>query len=258
MRTLLYLIVSFLASVACAQNGNASLSALRKGLLIESSNTLIPWKCRLRDSAVIGTPKIYQTSEKNIEADWGRVTIFNGLAVSLKGYFRMVHGDWHLIHFYSFIDSSDLNEIKDHLDFYFRKNGSLGGRKKEAFFYQWNFSNHMLRLGRFPKGEKFEPYNDKYYIWIQWLWLAAANIGLPQCGLKNMASTIDHYSTLLLNLSWRIRDDPHCGKPWTLAAIVQHSHITWKDSYPFFLYFSLASVLAICLQKRKILSENII
>lgn len=167
MRTLLYLIVSFLASVACAQNGNASLSALRKGLLIESSNTLIPWKWRLRDSAVIGTPKIYQTSEKNIEADWGRVTIFNGLAVSLKGYFRMVHGDWHLIHFYSFIDSSDLNEIKDHLDFYFRKNGSLGGRKKEAFFYQWNFSNHMLRLGRFPKGEKFEPYNDKYYIWIQ-------------------------------------------------------------------------------------------
>ncbi|MGN6401877.1 MAG: hypothetical protein ACTHMD_15575 [Flavisolibacter sp.] len=135
--------------------------------MIESSNTLVPWESRLSDTAAIGRPRIYQTSEKNVEADWEMVKVLNGLTLPLKGYFRMVHGDWHLVHFYSFIDSSHLNEIKTHLDSYLRRIGSLKGQKKQAFFYEWKSSDCMFRLGRFPAGERFEPYNGKYYIWIQ-------------------------------------------------------------------------------------------
>jgi hypothetical protein len=68
MKHLLYLIlVSLLTSFASAQNGIRA--ALQKGLFIESSNTLIPWKSRLSDTLTIGRPKINATSEKNIEAD---------------------------------------------------------------------------------------------------------------------------------------------------------------------------------------------
>lgn len=152
---------------AFSQNENTDLSTFQKGLLIESSNTLIPWNSRLSDTASISRPKINRISDKNIEADWNTAKILNGLKVPLKGYFRMVHGDWHLIHFYSFIDSSNLSAIKNHLDTHFRKSGILKGEKRQAFFYEWKLDNCMVRLGRFPKGERFEPYNDKYYMWIQ-------------------------------------------------------------------------------------------
>jgi hypothetical protein len=80
MRHLLCLIfISFLTSCAYAQDENTDLSTLQKGLLIESSNTLIPWKSRLSDKASIGRPKINRASDKNIEADWNIATILNGV-----------------------------------------------------------------------------------------------------------------------------------------------------------------------------------
>jgi hypothetical protein len=142
-------------------------SILKGGVFIESINVLVPWKSRLSDSAKIGSPKLSQLNGKNLDVSWDSVKILNGLNVTLKGYFRMAHGDWHLIHFYSIIDSAELARIKTHLDSYFQKSGVRRGERKKAFFYEWKSFGCMLRLGRFPAGEKFGLYNDKYYVWLQ-------------------------------------------------------------------------------------------
>lgn len=166
MRIFLTLItILFLGSFVLGQNKD--LSILQKGLFIENSNILISWKSRLADTALIGRPKINKTSERNLEANWDTVNILDNLRLPLKAYFRMVHGDWHLIHFYSFLDSVNIDLIKNHLDYYLRRAGILKGQKKKAFFYKWKIYDCMIRLGRFPQDQKFEPFSDRYYLWLQ-------------------------------------------------------------------------------------------
>jgi hypothetical protein len=161
------IIILLLTKLASAQSTTSKdLSALQKGLFINSSNILIPWKSRLSDTAAIGRPKINRRSEKNIEADWGLVEVLDGIVLPLKGYFRKVHGDWHLIYFYSSIDSANMGEIKSSLESCFEKNGAYNGTKEDYFHYQWKLYNCMVRIGRFPKEERFWPLNG-HYVWIQ-------------------------------------------------------------------------------------------
>lgn len=167
----LKVLVTLIAILALLTFGQAQskpvTTGLQNGLFIENLNVSIPWKVVLDKPQDIGNPDIKEVTDKYAEVQWGEVHVLGGLKLNLKADIRKVREAWWLSHFYSFVDSASIETIKNHLDAYFGKQGKLGGEKKDAYFYQWRVENRLVRLGRFPAGERYGQYSGRFYFWLQ-------------------------------------------------------------------------------------------
>jgi hypothetical protein len=133
--------------------------SLKSGLYVKSIEKIIPWHTSLKDIHIYGNPKITAYRKKFTVAEWGNVEFLNGIKGSLAAYFWRTSDNARMSYIIAYLDSNHVHLIKDLLESFLNKQGTLRGVTKKTFFYEWKLYGCLMRLGLFKTGE--------YFFWIQ-------------------------------------------------------------------------------------------
>lgn len=121
---------------------------LKKGLFLEVSNEIIPWKTPFNELKKIGNPELKKYSEQRTDLIWENETILNGLTVSLNVMNWTGIGGLKkkFIHAYSNISEKDFKETKTRLDSEFGKKGKYKKINELEHKFSWNLEQCKVEL----------------------------------------------------------------------------------------------------------------
>jgi hypothetical protein len=121
---------------------------LKKGLFLEISNEIIPWKTPFKELKKIGNPELKKYSEQRTDLIWKNESILNGLNVNLNVM------NWSGIgglkkkftHAYSNISEKEFKEMKVRFDSEFGEKGKYKKINELEHKFCWNLEQCKVEL----------------------------------------------------------------------------------------------------------------
>ncbi|MFS4469792.1 hypothetical protein [Maribacter sp. 2210JD10-5] len=130
---------------------------LNKGLFLEISNQLLPWKTPFSELKKLGNPELIKHSEQRTDLIWKDENILNGLKVNLVvmkwagiGGFKKK-----LTQAFSYISDKEFEETKTKLDSELGQKGKFKKINELEHKYYWNLKQCKIELS---ERERFGTY----------------------------------------------------------------------------------------------------
>jgi len=138
--------------------GNKEIMDLSKGIRLENSKTLVPWKTNLNELKSFGSPETRLQQGKEIVV-WKNERILNGLKVDLSVVYEsgILGENKRLKAVSAYISESDFDRAKNQLDLELRKKAKFTKLNELEYQYTWKMNNcklvlsHLDRFGSFWK-----------------------------------------------------------------------------------------------------------